>query len=136
MTRGIYDAFMTGPEWMVELTHAYTYSAQPLAVAAGLATLDVYAEEGLFQRAADLAPYFEDAIHALKGLPNVVDVRNLGMMAAVEVAPREGTHPTARSYRSEEHTSELQSLMRISYAVFCLKKKIKTHSQANTNNKN
>src|SRR3546814_7405593 len=113
MTRGIYDAFMTGPEWMVELTHGYTYSAHPLAVAAGLATLDVYAEEGLFQRAADLAPYFEDAIHALKGLPNVVDVRNLGMMAAVEVAPREGTHPTARSYdlflnRSEEHTSELQ----------------------------
>src|SRR3546814_11245610 len=102
MTRGIYDAFMTGPEWMVELTHAYTYSAQPLAVAAGLATLDVYAEEGLFQRAADLTPYFEDAIHALKALPNVVDVRNLGMMAAVEGAPREGTHPTARSYSAEE----------------------------------
>src|SRR3546814_11954657 len=88
MKRGIYDAFMTGPEWMVELTHGYTYSAHPLAVAAGLATLDVYAEEGLFQRAADLAPYFEDAIHALKGLPNVLDVRILGMMAELQVAPR------------------------------------------------
>src|SRR3546814_19463497 len=107
MKRGIYDAFMTGPEWMVELTHGYTYSAHPLAVAAGLATLDVYAEEGLFQRAADLAPYFEDAIHALKGLPNVVDVRNLGMMAAVEVAPREGTH------RSEERRVGKEGVMTV-----------------------
>src|SRR3546814_17184633 len=74
MRRGIYDAFMAGPEWMIDLTHGYTYSAHPLAVAAGLATLDVYAEEGLFQRAADLAPYFEDAIHSLKGLPNVIEI--------------------------------------------------------------
>jgi len=98
MRRGIYDAFMSGPEWMIDLTHGYTYSAHPLAVAAGLATMDVYQEEGLFQRAADLAPYFEDAIHSLKGLPNVIDIRNFGMMAAIEVSPREGAHPTARSY--------------------------------------
>lgn len=90
MGRQIYDAFMTGPEWAIELAHGYTYSAHPLAVAAGLATQDIYRDDGLFQRAADLAPKFEDAMHSLADLPNVIDVRNIGMMGAVEFAPNPG----------------------------------------------
>jgi beta-alanine--pyruvate transaminase len=95
--KGIYDAFMSGPDNMVELFHGYTYSAHPLAAAAGLAALDIYQREGLFTRGKELAGYFEDAAHSLKGVPNVVDVRNLGLMAAVELAPRPGK-PTARAY--------------------------------------
>ena len=72
----------------IEFFHGYTYSGHPLAAAAGLATLDVYETEGLFQRASDMAPYWEDAVHGLTGLPNVIDIRNLGMVAAVELAPR------------------------------------------------
>ena len=86
MKKDIYDTFMTGPDWMVELTHGFTYSAHPLAVAAGLATLDLYRDEQLFERSASLSPVFEDAVHSLKGLPNVIDVRNIGMMGAVEFA--------------------------------------------------
>ena len=67
--KGIYDAFMTGPENAIELFHGYTYSGHPLACAAALATLDIYREEGLLTRAAELAPYWEEALHSLKGLP-------------------------------------------------------------------
>ena len=85
----IYEAFMQGPEG-IEIFHGYTYSGHPLACAAGIGTLDTYAEEGLLTRAAELAPHFEQAIHSLKGLPNVIDVRNCGLMGAVELAPRPG----------------------------------------------
>ena len=97
MRKHVYDAFMTGPEWMIELAHGYTYSAHPLAIAAGTATLDVYRDEGLFERAESLSQKFEDAIHALKGLPHVIDIRNLGLMGAVEVESRPG-HPSGRAY--------------------------------------
>ena len=93
----IYDTFMQGPPHMIELFHGYTYSAHPLACAAALATLDVFAEDDLFNRGEALAPVWEDAIHGLKGLPNVIDIRNLGMMGAVELVPREGV-PTTRAY--------------------------------------
>jgi beta-alanine--pyruvate transaminase len=93
----IYDAFMTGPEHMIELFHGYTYSAHPLAMAAGLATLDVYREEGLFERVAGLAPYWEQALHSLKGTRHVIDIRNLGLIGAVELEPIAG-RPTARAY--------------------------------------
>lgn len=93
----IYDTFMQGPPHMIELFHGYTYSAHPLACAAALATLDVFAEDDLFNRGDALAPVWEDAIHGLKGLPNVIDIRNLGMMGAVELLPREGA-PTTRAY--------------------------------------
>jgi len=93
----IHDAFMNGPEAAIELFHGYTYSAHVLACAAALATLDTYAEEGIFQNAAALSPYFEDAAHSLRGLPNVIDVRNLGMVAGVELAPRAGA-VGARAY--------------------------------------
>ena len=95
--KGIYDAFMQGPERTVELFHGYTYSGHPLACAAALATLDVYRDEALFERAADLAPYWEDAIHSLKGEPHVVDIRNIGLIGAVELEPRPGA-PAQRAY--------------------------------------
>ena len=92
----IYEAFMTGPEHMIELFHGYTYSGHPLACAAGLATLEVYRSEGLFERAASLAPYWEDAVHSLKGLPHVIDLRNLGIIAGIELEARPGK-PTTRA---------------------------------------
>jgi len=85
----IHDAFMNGPEG-IELFHGYTYSGHPLGCAAGIATLDTYEEEGLLTRAASLEKPFEDAAHALKGAPYVIDVRNCGLMAAIELEPRPG----------------------------------------------
>jgi beta-alanine--pyruvate transaminase len=83
----IHDAFMTGPEHVVELTHGYTYSAHPLACAAGLATLDIYRDEKLFERANKLESKFADAIMSLKGLPNVLDIRTIGLTAGIDLAP-------------------------------------------------
>ncbi|MFN7724459.1 MAG: aspartate aminotransferase family protein [Rubrivivax sp.] len=93
----IYQTFMQGPEHLIEFFHGYTYSGHPLACAAGIATLDTYAEEGLFQRAADLAGYFADAVHSLKGEPNVIDVRNIGLVGGIELAPLPG-EPTKRAF--------------------------------------
>jgi beta-alanine--pyruvate transaminase len=83
---GIYDAFMSGAENAIELFHGYTYSGHPVACAASLATLDIYEQEGLFQRAQELSGYWEEAVHALKGLPHVIDIRNLGLVAGIELA--------------------------------------------------
>jgi beta-alanine--pyruvate transaminase len=83
----IHDAFMNGPEHVVELTHGYTYSAHPLACAAGLATLDIYRDEKLFERANKLEPKFADAVMSLKGQPNVVDIRTVGLTAGIDLAP-------------------------------------------------
>ena len=85
----IYQAFMSGPAG-IEIFHGYTYSAHPLACAAGIATLDLYAAEGLFERAARMAPRLEDALHSLKGTRHVIDIRNHGLVGAVELAPRPG----------------------------------------------
>ena len=82
---GIYDAFMNAPENAIELFHGYTYSGHPVACAAALATLDVYEEERLFERADKLADYWENAVHSLKGVRHVIDVRNLGMVAGIEL---------------------------------------------------
>jgi len=95
----VYDTFMGAtPGDGIELFHGYTYSGHPLAMAAGLATLDVYQDEGLFERAAALAPYWEETLHALKGHPHVVDIRNLGLMGAVELVPRAGK-PGQRAFQ-------------------------------------
>ncbi|KAB2942912.1 MAG: aspartate aminotransferase family protein [Hyphomicrobium sp.] len=83
----IYDAFMSGPESAIELSHGYTYSGHPLACAAAIATLDTLQAEGLLTRAAELAPYWQDAVHSLAGLPHVIDVRNIGLIGAVELDP-------------------------------------------------
>src|SRR5262249_21713497 len=97
----------------------YTYSGHPLAAAASIATLDVYAEEHLFERAAELAPYFEDALHSLKGLPNVVDIRNLGLMGAVELAPRP-QQPLTRGFEIYQRAFEKGFLIRQSGEMLTL----------------
>jgi len=93
-TADIYDAFMQGPEYMVEFFHGYTYSGHPLAAAAGLAAIEVYESEGLFERARQLEPVLEEAVHSLRGEVNVVDIRNCGLAAAIELVPREGAPST------------------------------------------
>ncbi|MEN3432965.1 aspartate aminotransferase family protein [Brucella melitensis] len=95
--RKVYDGLMTGPENAIELFHGYTYSGHPVASAAGLATLEIYAEEGLLTRGAGLADYWQEALHSLKGAPNVIDIRNLGLVGAVELASRKDA-PGARAY--------------------------------------
>jgi beta-alanine--pyruvate transaminase len=86
--KGIHDAFMRGPEHAIELFHGYTYSAHPLACAAGLATLDLYRDEKLFERAKKLEPKWADAAMGLKGLPGVLDIRTVGLTAAIDLASR------------------------------------------------
>jgi len=93
----IHDAFMTGPEHLIEFAHGYTYSGNPIACAAGIATLDTYAEDGLLTRGAELGGYWADALHSLEGLPHVVDIRNLGLIGAVELEPIAG-EPTKRAF--------------------------------------
>ena len=84
--KGIYDAFMKGPEHVIELFHGYTYSAHPLACAAALATLDVYRDEKLFERTKEVEPRWMDAVMTLKDLPNVLDIRTIGLVAAIDLA--------------------------------------------------
>ena len=96
-SRAVHDALMTGPEAAIELFHGYTYSGHPVACAAGLATLEIYQREGLFRSAAALSADWEAAAHALRDAPHVIDVRNIGLMAAVELAPRPEA-PGARGY--------------------------------------
>lgn len=98
-SKAIYDTFMEGPENAIELFHGYTYSGHPVAAAAGLAALDCYKEEGLFERANDLSGYWEDGLHSLKGCPNVIDLRNLGLIGAIELEPIPGK-PTARAFEA------------------------------------
>ena len=98
--RSIYDALMSAAaENTIELFHGYTYSGHPLAAAAALASLEEFEQERLFDRARELAPYFENAVHALRELPHVVDVRNLGMVAGIELEPIPG-RPTARAFQA------------------------------------
>lgn len=95
----IHDAFMTGPENMIEFFHGYTYSANPMACATALAALDTYEEEGLFTRGADLGDYWADAMHGLRGAPYVKDIRTMGLIAAIELDPIEGA-PTKRAFNA------------------------------------
>ena len=95
----IYDAFMTGPANMIEFYHGYTYSGHPLAAAAAIATLDLFAEEKLFERGEAMSSYLADAAHSLKGLPHVIDVRNIGMVCGIELEPLPGK-PTARAFEA------------------------------------
>ncbi|HUY84809.1 MAG TPA: aminotransferase class III-fold pyridoxal phosphate-dependent enzyme, partial [Steroidobacteraceae bacterium] len=95
--RKVYDAFMQGPEHTIELFHGYTYSGHPVACAAALATLEVYAREGLLTRAGELAPAMENLVHGMKGLPHVIDARNFGLIGAVELEARP-TRPGTRGY--------------------------------------
>jgi beta-alanine--pyruvate transaminase len=95
--QAIHDAFMSGPESAIELFHGYTYSAHPLACAAGLATLETYADEGLLTRAGTLQSYFSELLQSLKTSPNVIDIRHIGLVGGVELAPRPG-EPGKRAF--------------------------------------
>jgi len=115
----IYDTFMNESPGGIELFHGYTYTAHPLACAAAMATLQVYEEESLFQRAADLSPHLEDAIHSLKDLPNVIDIRNIGLVGAIELAPRDGA-PGARGMEACIKAYEAGLMVRVSGDVIAL----------------
>src|SRR5271157_4470608 len=112
--KAVFDAFMQGPEHAIELFHGYTYSGHPLACAAALATLDVYRDERLFERAKSLEEKWCDAVMSLKGLPNVVDIRCVGLTGAIDLAPIPGS-PTLRGYHVLEHSfHEAGIMLRIS----------------------
>ncbi|HBB31987.1 MAG TPA: aspartate aminotransferase family protein [Cyanobacteria bacterium UBA8803] len=118
--QGIYDAFMeAAPANSIELFHGYTYSGHPLACAAALATLEVYREEDLFKRAGELASYWEEAVHSLQGLPHVIDIRNLGLVAAIELEPRPGK-PSARGMDCLQRCYETGLLIRITGDIIAL----------------
>jgi len=119
MKENIYQAFMTGPEGAIEMPHGYTYSSHPLACAAGLATLDVYAEEGLLTRVGELAGYWEEQAHGFKGLPNLVDIRNIGLIAAFELAPRPGA-PGARGFEAHMRAFEKGAYVRVTGDIVAL----------------
>src|SRR5579885_2845756 len=106
----VYDAFMNGPEHAVELFHGYTYSAHPLACAASLATLDVYRDEKLFERAKALEPKWYDAIMTLKGLPNVLDIRCVGLTGAIDLAAS-SDGAGRRGYAAVEHAFHEEGIM-------------------------
>jgi beta-alanine--pyruvate transaminase len=108
--KGIYETFMTGPEKAIELFHGYTYSAHPLACAAALAALDLYRDEGLLTRAAELESAWADAVHSLRDCPNVVDIRNIGLIGAIELAPRAGA-PGARGFDAFTRAFHEQDLL-------------------------
>lgn len=118
-TRQIYEAFMTGPENMIELFHGYTYSGHPVACAAALATLDTYDEEGLMTRAAELSDAWADGLHALKSLPHVIDIRNLGLIGAIELEPIEGA-PTKRAFQAFLDAYEKGLLVRTTGDIIAL----------------
>ncbi len=108
----IYDTFMNGPETAIELFHGYTYSAHPVACAAALATQRIYRDEGLLTRGAALAAQWEDAVHSLRNAPHVIDIRNLGLVAGIELRPREGA-AGARGYEMLVKAFEQGVLIRV-----------------------
>ena len=117
--QAIHDAFMNGPEHLIEFFHGYTYSAHPLACAAALGTLATYAEEGLLTRAAALQGYFGEAVHALKGLPHVIDIRNMGLVAGIELQPRAG-EPGKRAFGIFRDCFEKGVLIRVTGDIIAL----------------
>jgi len=115
----IYESAMENADAAIELFHGYTYSGHPLAAAAGIATLDTYAEEGLFERAASLSSYWEDAIHSLKGTRHVIDLRNLGLVGAIELEPRPDA-PTARASEAMVKAWENGAMIRVTGDIIAL----------------
>ncbi len=117
--RGIYETVVEQAPAGIELFHGYTYSGHPLATAAGVATLELYRSDGLFERAKALAPKWEAALHALRGLPYVIDLRNVGLMAAIELEPRAGA-PGARAFELFVDCFQRGALVRVTGDVVAL----------------
>ncbi len=115
----IYQAFMQGPDNAIELFHGYTYSAHPVACAAGLATQQIYRRDGLLTRARDMADYWAGAVHSLKGLPHVIDLRNLGLIGAVELESIPGK-PGARAFDAFLRAFEKGILIRVTGDIIAL----------------
>ena len=115
----IHDAFMQGPEHVIELMHGYTYSGNPIASAAGLATLETYKEEGLLSRGAEMGKYWEDGLHSLKGERHVIDVRNIGLVGAIELDPIAG-QPTKRAFAAFVKAFESGILIRTTGDIIAL----------------
>ena len=115
----IHDAFMQGPEHVIEFFHGYTYSGNPIASAAGIATLETYKEEGLLTRGAELAPYWEEALHSLKGERHVIDIRNIGLVGAIELEPIAGS-PTKRAFSAFVQAYEKGVLIRTTGDIIAL----------------
>jgi beta-alanine--pyruvate transaminase len=115
----IYESFMTGPDNAIELFHGYTYSGHPVACAAGIAALDIYQQEGLLTRAAELESYWEDAAHSLRGLPNVIDVRSLGLVAGIELQPRPDK-PGSRAFDVHVECFERGMLVRMTGDILAM----------------
>ncbi len=120
VSKDIYDTFMnTSAENAIELFHGYTYSAHPVACAAGLAVLDIYKNEGLFDRVKELAPYWENAIHSLKGTKHVIDLRNIGLVGAIELESRPGK-PGARAMDAFLKAYEKGMLIRVTGDIIAM----------------
>jgi beta-alanine--pyruvate transaminase len=115
----IYDTFMQTSETPIELFHGYTYTGHPLACAAGIATLETYVEEGLFARAADMAPYWQEAIHSLKDARHVIDIRNLGLIGGIELEPRSGA-ATARAMEVFNKAFDAGLLIRVTGDIIAM----------------
>lgn len=115
----IHDVFMTGPEHLIEFFHGYTYSGNPIACAAALGTLDTYKEEGLLTRGAELESYWADALHSLKGEPHVVDIRNIGLVGAIELRPIDG-QPSKRAFSAFVKAFERGALIRTTGDIIAL----------------
>ncbi len=115
----IHDAMMQGPENAIELYHGYTYSGHPVASAAGLATLAIYEKEGLLTRVASIESAWADAVHSLKGLPHVIDIRNIGLIGAIELTPRPGA-PGARGFEAMTACFEAGMLLRVTGDIIAL----------------
>jgi beta-alanine--pyruvate transaminase len=120
VSKDIYDTFMNNSaENAIELFHGYTYSAHPVACAAGLAVLDVYKKENLFERVKELAPYWENAIHSLKGTKHVIDLRNIGLIGAIELESRPGK-PGARAMDAFLKAYEKGMLIRVTGDIIAM----------------
>ena len=118
--RGIYDAIVdSAPPGTIELFHGYTYSGHPLATAAAEASLDVFEEEQLFKRAQELAPYFQEAVHSLREMPHVIDIRNMGLVAGIELEPKAGK-PTERAFKAFQKCYEKGVLIRTTGDIIAL----------------
>ena len=115
----IHDAFMGGAEHLIEFAHGYTYSGNPIAAAAGLATLETYKEEGLFERAKALEPVWADAVHSLKGEPHVTDIRTIGLIGAIELESIAG-EPTKRAFTAFVRAFESGLLIRTTGDIIAL----------------
>ena len=115
----IYTEFMTGPKDTIELFHGYTYSGNPVAAAAAIATLEVYEEDDLFLRASELAAYWQEALHSLADHPFVIDIRNIGLIGAIELEPIQ-EHPTKRAFSAFLRAFERGCLIRTTGDIIAL----------------